>query len=81
MQRRLPAAAYAQLTPDDGSVLSHATTILLLGVDDNLGISDSLNPEGPPRSDTIMLLRGNPSKHKITQLSIPRAEHKAIACA
>lgn len=70
--KRLPASAYAQLTPDGGSVLSHSTTILLLGIDDNLGISDSLNPEGPPRTDTIMLLRVNPSKHTVTQLSIPR---------
>ena len=62
--KRLSAAAYAQLTPNGGSVLSHSTTILLLGVDSNMG--------GPARSDTIMLLRVDPNKHTISQLSIPR---------
>jgi len=60
----------AQLTPDGGSLLNHATTILLLGVDKR--------PGEPARSDSISLMRINPRTHTVSQLSIPRDMRVAI---
>jgi len=54
----------AALSPSAGSILTHPTTILVLGVDQRGG--------EPARSDTIMLMRFNPKTHSISQLSIPR---------
>lgn len=62
--KRLGAEATAQLTPDDGWIIRHPTTVLLLGVDSKAG--------EPARSDTIMLLHFDPSSHTINQLSVPR---------
>jgi LCP family protein required for cell wall assembly len=62
--RHLDKSALAALTPDSGSILSHPTTILVLGVDRRTG--------EPARSDTIMLMRVDPRTHRIAQLSIPR---------
>jgi len=61
---RVTAATRAALTPDKGSILFNSTTILILGVDQR--------PGDVGRSDTIMLMRFDPKKHTITQLSIPR---------
>jgi LCP family protein required for cell wall assembly len=61
---RVTAATRAALTPDRGSILFNPTTILILGVDQR--------PGDVGRSDTIMLMRFDPKKHTITQLSIPR---------
>jgi LCP family protein required for cell wall assembly len=61
---RLGAPAKAQLTPDDGMLLRHATTVLLLGTDSREG--------EPARSDTIMLMRFDPHSHTVNQMSIPR---------
>jgi len=54
----------AALTPGAGSILTHPTTILVLGTDRRAG--------EPARSDTIMLMRVDPKTHSISQLSIPR---------
>ena len=54
----------AQLTPDDGWIWRKGTTVLLLGVDSKAG--------EPARSDTILLLHFDPSKHLVNQLSVPR---------
>lgn len=62
--RRVDADTRAQLTSDSGVIWRNGTTVLLFGVDSKAG--------EPARSDTIMLLRFNPSRHTVNQLSIPR---------
>jgi LCP family protein required for cell wall assembly len=61
---RVNAATRAQLTTDAGSLLSHPTTILVLGIDSSHGLST--------RSDTITMIRFDPTRHTVSQLSIPR---------
>ncbi len=61
---RIDRATRAALTPDQGSIFSHPTVILVLGVDKR--------PDDPGRSDSIMLLRSDPSTHSISELSIAR---------
>jgi LCP family protein required for cell wall assembly len=61
---RINAATRAALTPDHGSIFSHPTTILILGVDKR--------HDDPGRSDSIMLLRSDPATHSISELSIAR---------
>lgn len=63
---RLPKSASAALTPQNGSLLSNPTNILLLGSDSGPG------RDGPGRSDSIVLVHTNPDKHTISMLSIPR---------
>ncbi len=62
--KKVDAHTRAVLSPAAGSILTHPTTILVLGVDQRGG--------EPARSDTIMLMRFNPKTHSIAQLSIPR---------
>lgn len=63
---RLPQSAERALSPQDGSLLSSPTTILLLGTDLGPGREDT------GRSDAIVLLRTDPDGHRISLLSIPR---------
>jgi LCP family protein required for cell wall assembly len=65
---RLPRAANAQLAKQDGSLLSEPTTILVIGTDGGraAGRGDA------NRSDSLLLLRTDPGKHRISYLSIPR---------
>jgi len=65
---RLPRAAKAQLAKRDGSLLSDPTTILVIGTDGGRasGRGDA------NRSDSLLLLRTDPGKHRISYLSIPR---------
>jgi LCP family protein required for cell wall assembly len=67
---RVKSTTRAQLTPDDGSLFSHPTTILVLGVDKRTN--------DPGRSDSIMLLRSNPATHTFSQLSIARDMRVAV---
>jgi LCP family protein required for cell wall assembly len=56
------------LAPQDGAVISHPTAILLLGRDfANTDQRVTLN-----HSDSIMILRTDPGKHRLAYLSIPR---------
>jgi LCP family protein required for cell wall assembly len=56
------------LAPQDGAVLSKPTTILLLGRDfANTDQRVTLN-----HSDSIMILRTDPSRHRLAYLSVPR---------
>jgi len=56
------------LAPQDGALISNPTTILLLGRDfANTDQRVTLN-----HSDSIMILRTDPSKHRLAYLSIPR---------
>ena len=66
--KRLDPAARAMLTHQGGLLTSHATTILVLGTDN----SPSLSRRTDRHSDSIMLVRTDPSHHRIAYLSIPR---------
>jgi polyisoprenyl-teichoic acid--peptidoglycan teichoic acid transferase len=67
---RIDRATRRALSPDAGSLLKHPTTILVLGTD--------ARDNAPSRSDTILLLRFNPKKHTVTQLSIARDTMVAV---
>ncbi|HJU48845.1 MAG TPA: LCP family protein [Gaiellaceae bacterium] len=63
---RVPRSVRGQLTKQDGLLTSTATTILVLGTD-----GSTVRP-GARRSDSIMLVRTDPRKHRLAFLSIPR---------
>jgi LCP family protein required for cell wall assembly len=65
---RLENEARAVLAPRDGLLLSHPTTILLLGTDH----APTDARAGARRSDSIMLVRTEPKFNRIGYLSIPR---------
>ena len=62
--KRIDEPTRAALTPG-GSLLSDASTTLVLG-------SDRRPDGGSGRSDSILLVRVDPARNRITQLSIPR---------
>ena len=65
---RLPAGVEAGLAPQDGLVMSNPTLIVLLGTD-----GDSTEARADARrSDSILLVRTDPARHRIAYLSIPR---------
>jgi LCP family protein required for cell wall assembly len=65
---RVPAPVLRELTKQDGLLTSAPTTILVLGTDGGTqaGRGDA------NRSDSIMLIRTDPSRHRLSFLSIPR---------
>jgi polyisoprenyl-teichoic acid--peptidoglycan teichoic acid transferase len=65
--KRLPAGAAEALDHQDSLVLSTPTNILILG-------TDHANQPGheTQHSDSIMLIRTDPSRHRVAYLSIPR---------
>ena len=65
---RVPAPVVAELAPQDGLLISMPTTILVLGTDGGTepGRGDA------NRSDSIMLIRTDPRRHRLAFLSIPR---------
>ena len=65
---RLPKSIPAALTAQDGLLTSTPTTILVLGTD----TGTTARREGTGRSDSIMLVRTDPRKHRLAFLSIPR---------
>jgi LCP family protein required for cell wall assembly len=65
---RIPSSATALLAPQDGLLTSTPTTILVLGTD---GASTG-GREDANRTDSIMLLRTDPRRHRLAFLSIPR---------
>ena len=65
---RLDPEVRAVLTPQDGLLLSQPTTILLLGTD-HANTDERVTSR---RSDSILLVRTDPEKHRIAYLSIPR---------
>jgi len=67
-EKRLPKAVRAQLVTQNGLLLTHSTTILLLGTDH----SNIRARAGDEHSDSIMLVRTDPSHHRLAFLSIPR---------
>jgi LCP family protein required for cell wall assembly len=66
--KRLPDSARAALTRPTGSLLSAPTDVLLLGTD-NAAVPGR---SGDRHSDSIMLLRTDPSRHRLEYLSLPR---------
>ena len=66
---RLDDGTRATLAPDTGSLLSTTSVILLLGTDHSETIADR---QGARRSDSIMLVRTDPRRGRLTFLSIPR---------
>jgi LCP family protein required for cell wall assembly len=69
---RVPGGVTAQLARSEGLLLSNPTTILVLGTD------GGTERAGAQRSDSIMLVRTDPSKKRISYLSIPRDLQVAI---
>ncbi len=66
---RLDPKAHAALAPQEGSLFSNPTNVLLLGAD--VG-SKSRAGSGNGRSDSIMLIHTDPDDHRLALLSIPR---------
>jgi LCP family protein required for cell wall assembly len=67
--KRLPPAAAAALEPQNGLVLSHPSVVLLLGTDH---AAYQRQRKGFRRTDSIMLIRTDPSRGRLAYLSIPR---------
>jgi LCP family protein required for cell wall assembly len=65
---RIPSSASALLASQDGLLTSTPTTILVLGTD---GASTGGRADAN-RTDSIMLLRTDPRRHRLAFLSIPR---------
>jgi LCP family protein required for cell wall assembly len=65
---RLPKAVQAALAPEDGSLLSKPSLILLLGTDGDRTAARA----DARRSDSILLLRTEPGRNRLSYLSIPR---------
>jgi len=72
--KRLDPNAKLALTHQGGLLLSHSTTILLLGTDN----AQTAGRQGDMHSDSIMLVRTDPSHHRLYYLSIPRDLEVAI---
>jgi LCP family protein required for cell wall assembly len=60
--------ARAALAKSNGFLLTHATTILLLGTDSSTAPGRS----GDRHADSIMIIRTDPSHHRLAYLSLPR---------
>ncbi|MGH3133365.1 MAG: LCP family protein [Gaiellaceae bacterium] len=65
---RLPRRAEARLAVHDGSLMSDPATVLVIGTDGGRapGRGDAR------RSDSLLLLRTDPERHRLSYLSIPR---------
>jgi LCP family protein required for cell wall assembly len=65
---RLPRRAYNRLAGDEGSILSDPSTILVIGTDGGR----APGRQDARRSDSLLLIRTDPDKHRLSYLSIPR---------
>ena len=65
---RLPKAVEAGLAPQEGALASKPSLILLLGTDGDKTAARS----DARRSDSILLVRTDPGRHRLAYLSIPR---------
>jgi len=65
---RLPSAAAAALAEFDGTLLSDPANILVIGTDGGR----APGREGSNRSDSLLLLRTDPERNRLSYLSIPR---------
>lgn len=66
--QRLSPRARAALVPHEGLLMSRATTTLLMGTDH----ADRRDRADANRADSIMLVRTDPERHRLSYLSIPR---------
>ena len=66
---RLPPAAVNTLEPQNGLLLSHSSVILLLGTDH---AAYQRQRAGFRRTDSILLIRTDPGRGRLSYLSIPR---------
>ena len=66
--KRLDPDAKAALVHQNGLLISHSTIVLMLGTDN----ANVAGRTGDMHSDSIMLLRTDPSHHRLYYLSIPR---------
>ncbi|MBV8562938.1 MAG: LCP family protein [Actinobacteria bacterium] len=73
---RLPAGTSDVLKPDSGLLISSPTNILLLGTDHSQ--NGQAGRAADEHSDSMMLLRTDPGRHRLTYLSIPRDLRAAI---
>jgi LCP family protein required for cell wall assembly len=67
---RLPEGTTAALKPQNGLLLSNASNILLLGTDHS--DNGQAGRSSDRHSDSMMLLRTDPGRHRLIFLSIPR---------
>jgi LCP family protein required for cell wall assembly len=65
---RLDPKVIPVLTKEDGLLLSHPTTVLVIGTD-HANTDERITSH---RADSILLVRVDPEKHRIAYLSIPR---------
>jgi polyisoprenyl-teichoic acid--peptidoglycan teichoic acid transferase len=65
---RLPKAVEANLAQQNGALVSNGSLILLLGTDGDRTAARS----DARRSDSILLVRTDPERHRMAYLSIPR---------
>lgn len=65
---RLPRGVRAALAPQDGLLLTTATNILVLGIDEG----GARGRGNGARSDAILVIRSDPDQGRMAQLSIPR---------
>jgi polyisoprenyl-teichoic acid--peptidoglycan teichoic acid transferase len=72
--KRLPAGTARALDPQSGLMLSSPSNILLLGTDHSSNGQAGRSTD--EHSDSLLLLRTDPGKHRLTYLSIPR-DYKA----
>jgi LCP family protein required for cell wall assembly len=63
---RVPGGVSAQLADESGLLVSNPTTLLVLGTD------GGVERAGAARSDSIMLVRTDPRRKRVSYLSIPR---------
>ena len=68
--KRLPAGTTSALTRQNGLILSSPTDILLLGTDHSANGQAGRGTD--QHSDSMMLLRTDPGRHRLVYLSIPR---------
>ena len=68
--KRLPPGTTAALTKQSGLILDSPTNILLLGTDH--ATNGQAGRSTDEHSDSMMLLRTDPGRHRITYLAIPR---------
>jgi polyisoprenyl-teichoic acid--peptidoglycan teichoic acid transferase len=65
---RLPEDARRALTPQDGSILSSPSNVLVLGAD----VGRGHGRDRPGLADSIMLVRTDPDEGRVAYLAIPR---------
>jgi polyisoprenyl-teichoic acid--peptidoglycan teichoic acid transferase len=73
---RLPAGTSSALTAQSGLVLDAPTNILLLGTDH--ATNGQAGRSTDDHSDSMMLLRTDPARHRLVYVSIPRDLRAAI---